>query len=292
MGELTAMSPRDLLEPILDGGIRNIHFFEGRLLTGRDLREQLEANRTYDRHLGCAIGAGVAKGLEVDIVSKGADGKNAVVAVRPGLAINEEGQVMHLRDRIEIALVPAPEAPKAVDAAFTICQQPPSTALVPAGTGVYVLLMSPVSVFRKRAPKSGLGDEGKIAGCGSRYTHEGFQFRLEEIDPAGLSDISEDTRTLLNELIGTTDRAGVSRLRNLLAHICFGTESWQTFPMDPFARSDAKSPLLRYGALDDLRETEHLTTCDVPLALFYWTVNGIQFWTAASATSISSRAAC
>ena len=48
----------ELLTPVLTG-IRNINYFEGRLLTARDLREQEEANRERRWSLGKAIGAGI-----------------------------------------------------------------------------------------------------------------------------------------------------------------------------------------------------------------------------------------
>ena len=51
------MSPKALLEPILEHGIRNTNFFEGRLLSGRDLQDQQVANRRHHRHLGRAIAA-------------------------------------------------------------------------------------------------------------------------------------------------------------------------------------------------------------------------------------------
>ena len=61
------MSIKSLLEPIVENGIKNTNFFEGRLLTGRDLREQETADREHRRQLGRAIGAGIVEGLEVEI---------------------------------------------------------------------------------------------------------------------------------------------------------------------------------------------------------------------------------
>ena len=53
------MSIRELQEAVLDQGIRHTNFFEGRLLTGDDLRNQREANRAIDRRLAQAIGPGI-----------------------------------------------------------------------------------------------------------------------------------------------------------------------------------------------------------------------------------------
>ena len=55
----------DLQQPIIDGGIRSINFFNGRMLTARDLTREQSANREVTRRLGQAVGEGVAYGLEV-----------------------------------------------------------------------------------------------------------------------------------------------------------------------------------------------------------------------------------
>ena len=58
---------RDLAldEAILDTELRHINFFNGRLLTGGDLEAEQSVQHAHDRHLGRAIGAGVASGLRV-----------------------------------------------------------------------------------------------------------------------------------------------------------------------------------------------------------------------------------
>ncbi|MCB0238608.1 MAG: hypothetical protein KDH08_08165, partial [Anaerolineae bacterium] len=55
----------ELLEPMLHGGIRNTHFFNGRLLTAGDLRAEQQANRQQHQQLGLAVGAGVVEGYDV-----------------------------------------------------------------------------------------------------------------------------------------------------------------------------------------------------------------------------------
>jgi len=61
-------------------------------------------------------------------------------------------------------------------------------------------------------------------------------------------------------------------LRNHIAAKCFGLSRIGAFAANPFA-----SQPLKYGLLDDLRDTL-LTDCDVPLAVLYWTIsNGIKF---------------
>jgi len=51
-----------VLEPVLDGGIENTNFFNGRLLTAEDLKAEQKAGRLHRRKLGCALGEGVAWG--------------------------------------------------------------------------------------------------------------------------------------------------------------------------------------------------------------------------------------
>ncbi len=69
-----------LQQPILDGGIRSINFFNGRLLSARDLTREQSANREADRRLGQAIGEGIAYGLEVSKVER----LDAAIACRHG----------------------------------------------------------------------------------------------------------------------------------------------------------------------------------------------------------------
>src|SRR4029077_9738434 len=94
----------DLEEAILDSELRYINFFNGRLLTGGDLSAEQAANRACSRHLGQAVGAGVAYGLEVSI-SLGNPPLNAMVDVAAGLAVNRAGQTLRLESKQTVALV-------------------------------------------------------------------------------------------------------------------------------------------------------------------------------------------
>jgi hypothetical protein len=62
------MDVKDLLQlqqPRADGGIRSVDFFNGRLLSGKDLACEQAARREADVRLGLALGDGVAFGLEI-----------------------------------------------------------------------------------------------------------------------------------------------------------------------------------------------------------------------------------
>ncbi|MFN7277616.1 MAG: hypothetical protein ACK5VP_07465, partial [Betaproteobacteria bacterium] len=60
------MTTKLLQEAVLDGGIRSVNFFNGRLLTGKDLSREQDARRQSDRRIAQANGHGIAWGLEVE----------------------------------------------------------------------------------------------------------------------------------------------------------------------------------------------------------------------------------
>ena len=51
--------------PYTEQGIETVSFWNGRVLTAEDLRDEQEANGEHRRLLGQAIGSGVASGFEV-----------------------------------------------------------------------------------------------------------------------------------------------------------------------------------------------------------------------------------
>ncbi len=260
------MSEKNLLTPILDGGVRNTHFFQGRLLTAEDMRGEQDANRTRDRYLGQAVGAGVVDGLEV--TRQDPTGVAPVLKVRPGLAVNGDGQVLSLSEETEIRLTrsqdPAVLAPDA--GLFGDCQPPVSDTLA-VSSGVFLLVMSPASGFSERAPKTGLKSAGKSAAeCGSRWAVEGVQLRLQQLPLAEITGISSATIEQLQELSEASELHQLSLLRNLLAHLCFGTEQATGFANDPFAPRSSQAS----DAIADLHRNGHLQSCDVPLTLLFW----------------------
>ena len=160
---------------------------------------------------------------------------------------------------------------------FAACEPPQATSVL-TGTGVYILVLAPASGFEGRAPVSGLGGNGATGGgCGSRFAVEGVQFRLVSLPVSSMPGISPTLREQLNQLMASGNVASLSKLRNLLAHVCFGTEALQEFFRDPFKRVNNTPLYATYGALDALRAAGSLSDCDVPLALLYWTTQGIQF---------------
>jgi len=102
-------------------------------------------------------------------------------------------------------------------------------------------------------------------------------FRLEAFDPLNVPNLGVVTRSALEDLVvDVPDTAALSRLRNLLAHLCFGTDEFGGHTGDPLA-TDTSQPLLSgYGTVDYLRSLDIVTGCDVPLALIYWSGNGLE----------------
>jgi hypothetical protein len=247
------MSPIDLQTPFFDGGIRSVYFFNGRLLSGEDLSQEKEANREGQRRLGRALGDGIAFGLEVSETVGVSTRQAPVVSVEAGLAVNRQGHTLGLTNRVDVSLVrpTGTGATTPVASIFKDCQ-PLQPGVYVAGTGVYVLVLSPAAGGEGRAPVSGLGNV--TATCNTRDLVEGVQFRLIPLD-LPLAEVNEQ-----------------ERLRNRVAYQCFGVAEAQVFLRNPFG-----PPLERYGLLDALRPNT-LTDCDVPLATLHWTAaDGIRF---------------
>ena len=241
-----------LQQPILDGGIRSINFFNGRLLSARDLTREQSANREAERRLGQAIGEGIVYGLEVS--SAGASTQESpVVTVEAGLAINRIGQTLMLTAKTDVALVRRATPGPGSTEPFGECAPLQSGTYI-AGAGVYLLTIAPAQGTEGRAVTHSL--ENAIAACNTDTTVTAVQFRLIQLD----------------QQISATEMLDQNKLRNLIAYKCFGVDSTSKFPIDPFTTN-----LEKYGLLDNLRPT-WLTECEVPLAILYWTLaDGIKF---------------
>jgi hypothetical protein len=280
----------------LTGGIRNTHFFNGRLLTAEDLRVEQAANQQQHQQLGQAIGEGVAYGLEVTPATTSTVQRPAVRITR-GLALNRQGETVALPADVDVLLVREAPAQATEAGLFADCVQlQPQTPTV--DVGFYLLTVQPASGFTGQAPMVGLSNPGIATGCGSRHSVEGVKFCLAPLPlapsttPSDLRDQIVDLTTQIDNQLGQlqflsgtaaeqlkrTIATDVARLRNSAAHLCFGSETLAAFSTDPFARiTDDASPYQVYGGLDTLRAQGGLSASDVPLALLYWTAHGVQF---------------
>lgn len=248
-----------LQQPLTEGGIRNVNFFNGRLLTGKDMGREQAARREADARLGRALGDGVACGLEAarDPLHDRADAP--VLRVKAGLAVNRAGQTLCLAADISVALTRRFDAAGSgsCDCVFADCS-PIAGGTYVAGAGVYLLTIAPSSTSEGRAPTNGL-DPTNVR-CNTDATVDGVQFRLLAINPLRFADLDPAS----------------PRFRNLLAYRCFGIEAREAAAMDPWRADPGREDPPGYGLVDELREVG-LGDCDVPLALVYWTAGGLQF---------------
>jgi hypothetical protein len=249
----------DLMTPILTGA-KHVNFFERRVLTGRDMREEQQAMHRHLWQLGRAAGAGVVEGLEVLVESDGSSGSQPQLQLTPGVAIDQEGHLLEVSEQQILALSRTHPESDAREPVFQTCGGSGSSDVVPNGSGVYLLVMSPASGYTGSVPLVSMESSGAADGCGKRYVVDGVRFRLVR-----LSVESEIPKTLAER----------SKLRNKIAHLCLGTERLRQALSDPFRSDGTKAGGVlgrewRYHSAD-------LTTCDVPLASLYWTLGKLQF---------------
>ncbi len=248
------MSANDIMQlqqPLTDGGIRSVNFFNGRLLASKDLGREQDARRESDWRLGLAAGDGVAFGLDVAVDTANSTAQAPVVKLSAGLAINRKGQALRLTTDKSVALTRRFDA-IGTSCLFAACKPIPVGTYV-AGAGVYVLTIAPAELSEGKAPTNGL-DPTNVR-CNTDATVEAVQFRLLGVNPLRFADL---------------DPAD-PQFRNRLAYRCFGVAERDASYSDPWRDDPA-----RYGLVDRLRQ-DGLSDFDVPLALVYWTSDGVQF---------------
>jgi len=268
------MSVVELLEPILGGGLERNNFFNGRLLSAEDLRAEQDAERLRQSLIARSVGDGVGWGLGVDV----ANTLPARVTVRAGFAMNRLGDLLRLADDAEVALVRTlPAANLEPTRFFAECENLPS-ATFSNGEGAYVLTISPSSGFRETAPVSDPNTTAAGRGsCGARFSVEGVRFRLVRVALNSLQGIGADLRTRIVSLLPPADDAERARLRNLLAHACFGSPALGGAMADALELDLGASGEGGWGLLDAMRHRGDLTDCDVPLAVVVLTSAGLDF---------------
>jgi hypothetical protein len=270
------MSTIELLKPILEGGVDNPYFFNGRLLTAEDLQDEQEANRQHRQQLGRSIGEGVVNGMEVKLLAAGTKSTLPTVSITKGMALNREGGILELKGDIRLTLVREPIIPITGTGTFSPCK-PMAPQLIPTGTGVYILASAPASGYKGRAPMHRLDDNGKISACNHRFEVGGVQFKLVYMDITNSSIASGSIGEKILNFVHKTGAANRSKLRNLLAHLCLGTGTAADFTTELFHAAGSSASVQGYGPLDVLREVKCLESTEVPLALILWTLNGLEF---------------
>jgi hypothetical protein len=251
------MSAGQLDQPIVSPtALRTVNFFNGRLLTGDDLKLEQATQGARIERLGRAAGEGVAYGLEVTRART--SGGGPVVTVAPGLAVARSGVALELSSQVEIALEKSVEVvgTASADAGFHACE-PVASDTYQAGAGVYLLVIGPARQGEGRAQAGGLTGSGP---CTVARTVEAVTFRLIRL--VGLSDELRDMRLV----------------RNRIAYDCFGIRDTGRQLIDPFSQRAAQ-----WGLIDTLRPQASGASallCDdeVPLATIGSSVDtGIEF---------------
>jgi hypothetical protein len=198
--------------------------------------------------------------------------------VTEGLALNRLGEPIALGASTDVALVRSLDVP-VPEGVFKICV--PSTSSEFLNLGLYLLTIAPAFGFEGRAPMTELGTEGVGGSCGSRYEVEGVKFDMRQLTlPSGGAPAAEAStlftglQAQLPTLPANTVSPQLHKLRNIVAHLFFGSEDVYRPVRDPRAIEDDKTA---YDWLQQLRVDRLLTDCDVPLALIYWSIRGIEF---------------
>jgi hypothetical protein len=275
------MSAVNLLTPILQGGIQNVNFVNGRVLTAADMTAERTANLQRQRLLGMCVGDGVASGFEVTLSSSSVSFGTQVVHVTAGVAVNLNGDVLQLASDTDVTLATPTQAAPANSGLFAPCQ-PPQTQLT--NPGIYVLTVMPASGYQGQAPVTQLSSNGVATSCTSQYSTAGVQFRLAQLTLAStgaglqptLYALANQIQAQLNNNASAASVApALSQLRNGLAYACFGVEQLEAYANNPFEFLSQTTPV--YGLIDQARSTNLLTSCEVALALLYWTPGGLQF---------------
>ncbi|TVQ17824.1 MAG: right-handed parallel beta-helix repeat-containing protein [Leptolyngbya sp. DLM2.Bin15] len=233
-----------------DNGIKYPKFFDGRILTAEDLRDEQTANLQRSRLLGQAIGDGVVHGLQVS-----ADGDRRALRIKGGLAINRQGDPLQLVRDTTLTLVSSQRLTPSITTPFIPCNLPTESTLTgTVATGYYLLAITPATrLSTAMAPNAGLS--GDRPGCTNRYEEMGVQFKLVSIT--------------IQEFVPSSS-SGLNN-RSRLAHLCFGTQQRSAHAQDPM------HSVPDYGLVYTLRQAKRLTDCDVPLALFYYQNQQLEF---------------
>jgi len=249
--DFTAM---DLEQPVAEGGIEKVNFFNGRLLTAGDMTREQSAARSASERLGQALGDGVAFGLEVSALAPDGTDPLASIMVQPGLAISRDGQMLRLAqpERIRLSRVDSTSF-AAGGCAFDDCV-PLAGGTYVAGEGLYLLTVAPAERAAGRARSNGLAATG--APCDIDRRIDTVRFRLLEVPSklyAGLDVLAPG-------------------FRNTIAYACFGPGVRAAWASDLLA-GGARSPATidRDAGLLDRMGAEGLSDTEVPLALIGFT---------------------
>lgn len=228
------------------------NYVNGRLLTAEDLATGQDTLRRRDQQIGRAAGRGVVSGLWVSHTA-------TTVTVAAGLAINSGGEPVKVSAAVTLPLAfSAAASSSSPTGSFGCCTPPAGTGSTVLAAGCYLLTVLPACQTQGQTPmasatQSAGGSAG--AGCVAQWTAQGVQFKAITL-PLGTSVLG----------IGVT----AGNRRNLLAQWCFGAPQLDSLGVAPFTFNPAYTGF-------DLLDPADLTCADVPLAVFYWNGQSLDF---------------
>ncbi|MEO6092093.1 MAG: hypothetical protein ABIT04_09820 [Novosphingobium sp.] len=237
-----------LNQPAAAGGVEQVRFFNGRLLSGGDLTREQAASRAREALTGMAIGTGVVSGFDVAQSLSDKAEAGAVVTVSAGLAIAPDGTILHLPgdQRLQLTRAGTPLRTNGDSCEFGVCTASDGGSYV-AGEGLYVLVASRSVRTAGRAQVNGI--PGDAASCNVDREIAAVAFRLLRVRP---------------HLLGGMSQAAPA-FRNTVAFACFGSGMLASWPVNLLARDRRDDDLLT-----QMREFG-LAQNDVPLALVAFT---------------------
>ena len=252
---------KQFLDAIFTDGIQHPNFFNGRILTATDLREEQEANEKRSRYVAQATGTGVVYGLNVQ-----PNPDNTNLRISAGLAINLRGDTLELPTNNTISLLSTQREALSDDAEspFAPCDLTGLTTVSGnIDTNYYMLAITSANrLSTQLAPNSGIN--GSSDHCTSRYEEIGVQFRLIPIIASFLTDTPEN-------------KLSESLRRSYLSHWCYGTQMIESKLATPLNFNQLDG----HGLEDFLRQQQgrdiSLSECDVPLAIFHYKNTSVQF---------------
>lgn len=231
-------------------GLRAPHYTNGRLLTAEDLQSDQQATLARLAEMGRGVGYGIIDGFVVTAVAN-----NSQLRVTRGLGINRKGDVIQLSaDSVDLPIQPitASGDPRRAAGRFEACQGEGATPTTTIDSGAYLLTVAPLAQLEGAIARQSC-DGTETANCANQWEVEGVEFKIIR---------------LTGYQAPTGNRA--ARNRNLLAHWFYGSDKISTLMRDPLQFAAAYSGFAQMAA-------EDFTECDLPLAVFYWVNNQLDF---------------
>ncbi|WP_420125855.1 hypothetical protein [Longimicrobium sp.] len=275
----------ELLQPVVEDGVRITNFFNGRLLTAEDLRREQDAVRDRHRGLAGAVGEGVVQGLEVSLDTR--ELPAPTVRITAGLGFNRDGDPVALPRDVQLRLLPAQPQVDPRAGLFALCDDRPAVIAQITNPGFYILAARPAQgLSRDQVPTVDLSQEGLGTRCGAKYAESGAAFSLIPLPlPAGsaeaplarrLTELTGTIATLVEKWRGNDLSVGLeldkalSRLRNGVAYWIAGHDVAPA-RVASLATPAPSGPTLPDAPLEALRSAGALAGCDLPIALLFVT---------------------